>query len=46
MPASGRAVAIDIVMIDRWVDGRVVEHFGSFDSLGMMQQLGAFPGPG
>jgi steroid delta-isomerase-like uncharacterized protein len=44
IPASGRAVAIDMVIIDRVVDGRIVEHFAQFDALAMMQQLGAMPG--
>ncbi len=27
-------------------DGKIVERFGSFDALGMMQQLGLVPAPG
>ena len=41
IPATMRPIAINVIHIDRWVDGRVVEHFGQFDSLGLMQQLGA-----
>lgn len=44
VPASGRAVAVDMMMIDRVVDGRVVEHFVQFDAMGLMQQIGAMPG--
>ena len=44
MPASKRSVSINVIHIDRWVDGCIVEHFGQFDSLGLMQQLGAIPG--
>jgi steroid delta-isomerase-like uncharacterized protein len=44
MPATGRSIdveLIDIMRFDR--DGRVSEHWGVFDALGMMQQLGAIP---
>jgi predicted ester cyclase len=43
LPATGRSIAINIIHIDRWVDGLVTEHYGQFDSLGLMQQLGAIP---
>jgi hypothetical protein len=42
---AGKAFAINIIHIDRWVEGRVTEHFGQFDSLGLMQQLGVVPSP-
>jgi steroid delta-isomerase-like uncharacterized protein len=44
MPATGRAVdlaVIDIIRFDG--DGKAAEHWGLFDELGMMQQLGAMP---
>jgi len=44
VPASGRAVAVDVIMIERVVEGRVVEHFVQFDAMGLMQQIGAMPG--
>lgn len=44
IPATGRSIAIDLVKIDRWVDGRLTEHYAQFDSLGLMQQLGVIPG--
>jgi steroid delta-isomerase-like uncharacterized protein len=43
IPASGRAVAIDMTIIDRIVDGRIVEHFVLLDAMGLMQQIGALP---
>jgi steroid delta-isomerase-like uncharacterized protein len=43
IPATGRSIAIDHVKVDRWVNGRLVEHYAQFDSLGLMQQLGVFP---
>jgi len=36
------ATAIDIV---RLADGRIVEHWGQMDTLGLMQQLGLIPAP-
>jgi hypothetical protein len=47
MPATGRSVsveAIDIVRFD--ANGRAVEHWGAFDQMGLMTQLGAIPGLG
>jgi steroid delta-isomerase-like uncharacterized protein len=40
LPATGKAVAIEIVQIDRIVDGKVVEHRGYADMMALMQQLG------
>ena len=44
MPGSGKS--IDVELIDIFLlgdDGLVHEHWGLFDSLAMMQQLGAIP---
>jgi steroid delta-isomerase-like uncharacterized protein len=44
MPATGKAVDVQLIDIMRFGDdGRVVEHWGVFDALAMMQQLGAVP---
>ena len=40
IPATGRRIAVDEIHIVRCVDGKVVEHWGIEDSLGMMRQLG------
>jgi steroid delta-isomerase-like uncharacterized protein len=46
MPASGRSFDVQVIDIMRFGDDGVVhEHWGLFDSLGMMQQLGAIPAP-
>jgi steroid delta-isomerase-like uncharacterized protein len=46
MPASGRTVDVEAVDIIRFGDdGLAHEHWGVFDALGMMQQLGAMPAP-
>ena len=45
MPATGKAVDVAAIDIFRFADdGLVHEHWGVFDALGMMQQLGAAPG--
>ena len=36
--------AMDMVIVDRIVDGRIVEHFALFDAMALMQQIGAIPG--
>ncbi len=44
MPASGKAYTIPEVHIFRVHDGKIAEHWGQADLLGMMRQLGALPG--
>jgi len=44
MPATGRSVSADLVMVYRLTAGRIVEHVGQFDSAGLAQQL-ATPTP-
>ena len=46
IPPSGRAVAMGLIDIVRISEGRVVEHWATGDSLGLMQQLGVIPQPG
>jgi len=46
IPASGRTVDVQMIDIIRFGDdGLAHEHWGVFDALAMMQQLGAIPGP-
>jgi steroid delta-isomerase-like uncharacterized protein len=46
MPATGKSVEVDGVDIIRFGgDGLAHEHWGVFDALGMMQQLGLVPEP-
>ena len=40
---TGRKVAITGMCIDRIVDGKIVEEWEEWDSLGMMRQLGLVP---
>ncbi len=42
---SGRSVAMTAVDVLRIADGRIVEHWGAADMLGLMQQMGSLPKP-
>ena len=42
---TGNRVTIKGIDILRITDGKVVEHWGNFDDLGMLQQLGALEPP-
>jgi steroid delta-isomerase-like uncharacterized protein len=46
IPATGNKVAFGVIDIVRVADGKVAEHWGQTDAMGMMQQLGVIPGPG
>jgi steroid delta-isomerase-like uncharacterized protein len=46
IPATGRAVEMPAITIQRFADGKIVEMHLLFDSLGLLQQLGAVPAPG
>jgi steroid delta-isomerase-like uncharacterized protein len=48
--ATGRGVHVSSIDLYRIADGGIVEHFGRFDELGMLEQLGvahdlSWPGP-
>ncbi len=46
LPATGKSVDVQLIDITRFGDdGLAHEHWGVFDALGMMQQLGAIPPP-
>ncbi len=46
MPATGKSVGIQLIDIIRFGDdGLAHEHWGVLDMMGLMQQLGAVPGP-
>jgi steroid delta-isomerase-like uncharacterized protein len=44
LPPTGKAVEMPGVRVMRIADGRIAEHWGSNDDLGLMRQLGALPG--
>jgi steroid delta-isomerase-like uncharacterized protein len=43
LPASGRSSTVTGITIDRIEGGKIAESWGNWDTLGMMQQLGAVP---
>jgi predicted ester cyclase len=43
IPATGKAITWKEVHIFRCASGRIAEHWGAFDMLGILQQLGAIP---
>ncbi len=43
-PPTGKPVRIDIIDIMRVVDGKMIEHWGVPDNLGLMEQIGLVPG--
>ncbi|HEY7257837.1 MAG TPA: ester cyclase [Gaiellales bacterium] len=45
IPPTGREVEILVMDVVRVADGRIVEHWGVVDRLGLLQQLGALPEP-
>ena len=46
MPATGKSVSVQLIDIVRFGDdGLAREHWGVFDMMSLMTQLGAMPGP-
>lgn len=47
LPPTGKQIRLSIMHIDRVEDGKIAEHWGQGDALGLMQQLGIvfLPGP-
>lgn len=45
MPSSNKRFSVGGIDIFRIAEGQIVEHWGQTDIMGMMQQLGAMPGP-
>ncbi len=43
IPATGRRVQVSGITISRLKDAKVVENWGNYDLLGMLQQLGVIP---
>ncbi|MDB5107019.1 MAG: hypothetical protein JWP91_4708 [Fibrobacteres bacterium] len=44
LPATGKPVAISGMSMVRVEDGKLAEHWGEQDMLGLLQQLGVLPG--
>jgi predicted ester cyclase len=45
IPATGKAVAVSVVVILGFAEGKIAERWEVADELGLMQQLGAIPKP-
>src|SRR5437870_1544836 len=43
MPATNKKVNVEGVDMVKWENGKFVEHWGVFDEMGMMKQLGLVP---
>jgi steroid delta-isomerase-like uncharacterized protein len=43
--ATGKQATVTGITIDRIADGRIAESWTNWDTLGLMQQLGAIPAP-
>ena len=46
VPPTGKTVTFSGINIMRIADGKIVEHWVQYDTMGIMQQIGAIPGPG
>jgi predicted ester cyclase len=44
IPPTGKKVDIGTIIVYELRDGKVSRHWGEFDALGLMQQIGAIPG--
>lgn len=42
-PPTGKTVEVDVFDICRFKDGRVVEHWGVADQVGLLLQVGGMP---
>jgi predicted ester cyclase len=45
LPATGRRATVTGILIDRYEGDRIAETWSNWDTLGMLQQLGAVPVP-
>lgn len=45
LPATGRHASVTGITIDRFQDGKIAETWTNWDTLGLLQQLGAIPEP-
>jgi steroid delta-isomerase-like uncharacterized protein len=43
IPATGKQVTVTGMNIARFADGKIIEDWGNWDALGLLQQLGAVP---
>jgi steroid delta-isomerase-like uncharacterized protein len=43
IPATQKSVEVSGIALDRFSDGKIAESWGNWDTIGLMQQLGAIP---
>ncbi len=46
IPPTGRQIQVTGISLARLAGGKIVEHWINWDTLGLLQQLGAIPAPG
>ena len=46
IPPTSKQVSLTAIDIACVADGKIVEHWGQMDTLGLLQQIGAIPAPG
>ena len=46
IPATGRSITVTGMSIFRIANGKIVEHWGENDAMGLLMQMGVLPGPG
>lgn len=46
IPSTGNTLEISGIDIIRFANGKAIEHWGEFDGLGMLRQLGVMPSAG
>jgi steroid delta-isomerase-like uncharacterized protein len=45
-PPTGKSIVVEVMDVFRIENGKIAEHWGVSDMLGLMQQIGAAPLPG
>lgn len=43
IPATGKESTVTGISFDRWANGKIVESWTNWDTLGLLQQIGAMP---
>ena len=46
IPATGKQITVTGMSIFRIADGKIVEHWGENDAMGLLMQMGVLPAPG
>jgi predicted ester cyclase len=45
IPATGAPITVHGMNLERFQDGKIVEHWSHFDGIGLLRQIGALPAP-